>query len=82
MRNKTGASLSEAGKKFLTYCEMIEGLELEFLDDFIENNKLLKGVIRPGVFSTIGRSVVLPVFQAALELMNKDIPKRLKMKLN
>ncbi|MBA2405156.1 MAG: LysR family transcriptional regulator, partial [Bdellovibrionales bacterium] len=62
VRNKTGATLTEAGKKFLAYCEMIEGLEVEFLDDFTENNKQIKGAIRIGTFSTIGRSVVLPVF--------------------
>jgi DNA-binding transcriptional LysR family regulator len=66
VRSKTGATLTEAGKKFLTYCEMIEGLEAEFLDDFTEDNKQLKGAIRIGTFSTIGRSIVLPVFQTFL----------------
>lgn len=62
IRNKTGAGLTEAGKKFLAYCEMIEGLEKEFLDEFTEDNKTLKGTVRIGTFSTIGRSIVLPVF--------------------
>ena len=66
VRSKTGATLTEAGKKFFSYCEMIEGLELEFLDDFTEDNKKLKGAIRIGSFSTIGRSIVLPVFQNLL----------------
>lgn len=63
IRNKSGATLTDAGKKFLTYCEMIEELEREFLDDFKEDNKQLKGALRIGTFSTIGRSIVLPIFQ-------------------
>jgi DNA-binding transcriptional LysR family regulator len=39
---------------------MIEGLENEFLSDFKEDDKILKGTIRIGTFSTIGRSIVLP----------------------
>jgi DNA-binding transcriptional LysR family regulator len=66
VRNKTGVSLTEAGKKFLAYCEMIEGLEKEFLDDFTEDNKILKGTIRIGTFSTIGRSIVLPTLNSFL----------------
>jgi DNA-binding transcriptional LysR family regulator len=63
IRSKSGATLTEAGKKMLSYCEMIEGLEREFLDDFIEDAKELKGTIRLGTFSTVGRSIVLPVFK-------------------
>lgn len=66
IRNKTGAGLTDAGKKFLIYCEMIEELEREFLDDFTEDNKQLKGALRIGTFSTIGRSIVLPVFHSFL----------------
>lgn len=63
VRNKTGATLTEAGTKFLAYCEMIESLESEFLDDFTQDNQHLKGALRIGTFSTVGRSIVLPVFQ-------------------
>jgi DNA-binding transcriptional LysR family regulator len=45
---------------------MIEGLEREFLDDFTEESKELKGIVRLGTFSTIGRSIVLSVFNEFL----------------
>ena len=63
IRNKSGAGLTEAGKKLLVYCEMIEELEREFLDDFKDDAKVLKGTVRIGAFSTVGRSIVLPAFQ-------------------
>lgn len=63
IRNKAGAGLTEAGKKLLVYCEMIEELEREFLDDFKDDAKSLKGTVRIGTFSTVGRSIVLPAFQ-------------------
>jgi DNA-binding transcriptional LysR family regulator len=63
VRNKSGATLTEAGTKFLAYCEMIESLESEFLDEFTQDNQHLKGALRIGTFSTVGRSIVLPVFQ-------------------
>lgn len=66
VRNKTGATLTEAGAKFLAYCEMIESLELEFLEEFTQDNLELKGALRIGTFSTIGRSIVLPTFQKFL----------------
>ncbi len=66
IRGKNGATLTDAGKKLLAYCEMIEGLEREFLDDFTEESKELKGIVRLGTFSTIGRSIVLPVFNEFL----------------
>lgn len=79
IRHKTGATLTEAGKKFLTYCEMIESLEREFLDDFTEENTQLKGAIRIGSFSTIGRSIVLPVFHHFLR-ENSQVHFSYKMK--
>ncbi len=60
IRNKTGVTLTEAGKKFLHYCETIEDMEKELLLDFKEDATKLKGAVRIGTFSTIGRSVVLP----------------------
>lgn len=66
VRNKTGATLTEAGVKFLAYCQMIESLETEFLEDFVQDNQHLKGALRIGSFSTVGRSIVLPTFQSFL----------------
>ncbi len=79
IRNKTGVTLTEAGKKFLNYCEMIESLEREFLDDFTEENTQLKGTVRIGSFSTIGRSIVLPVFHDFLR-DNSQVHFNYKMK--
>ena len=79
IRNKSGMTLTEAGKKFLQYCEMIEGLEKEFLDDFKEDDKRLNGTIRLGTFSTIGRSVVLPSMAKMLK-ENSDIQFSYQMK--
>jgi DNA-binding transcriptional LysR family regulator len=79
IRNKSGITLTEAGKKFLQYTEMIEGLEKEFLDDFKEDDKRLNGTIRIGTFSTIGRSIVLPSINKSLR-DNSDVQFAYQMK--
>jgi DNA-binding transcriptional LysR family regulator len=71
IRNKSGISLTEAGKKFLNYSEMIENLENEFLNDFKESKGKLKGTIRIGTFSTIGRSIVMPAFSQFMRVQDE-----------
>lgn len=72
IRNKSGITLTEAGKKFLQYCETIEDMEKELLLDFKEDATKLKGAIRIGTFSTIGRSIVLPALDKFLQ-ENSDV---------
>ena len=59
LRQRDGVVLTEAGERFLRFAETIEGLEHECLAD-LRHDEALKGSLRIGTFSTIGRSLVLP----------------------
>ncbi|MFH1729536.1 MAG: LysR family transcriptional regulator [Pseudomonadota bacterium] len=61
IREPSDISLTEAGKKLLTYCLTKEKLEQEFLNDFFNNDdKELAGSLRIGSYSSIFRSVIIP----------------------
>lgn len=61
IRDKSGISLTEAGKDFLLFAETFEGLANEYLGNLTKTpGAELTGNLRLGCFSTIGRSLVLP----------------------
>lgn len=61
VRDKSGVSLTEAGKEFLLFAETFEGLANEYLGNLIKTpGDQITGNLRIGCFSTIGRSLVLP----------------------
>lgn len=70
IRDKSGVSLTEAGKEFLLFAETFEGLANEYLGNLTsKTNDEIVGNLRIGCFSTIGRSLVLP---ALSELLRKN----------
>jgi DNA-binding transcriptional LysR family regulator len=70
VRDKSGVSLTEAGKEFLLFAETFEGLANEYLGNLTKKGSdQIVGNLRIGCFSTIGRSLVLP---AVTELLRKN----------
>lgn len=70
VRDKSGVSLTEAGKDFLLFAETFEGLANEYLGNLSQSGSdEIRGSLRIGCFSTIGRSLVLP---AVSELLRKN----------
>ncbi len=70
VRDKSGVSLTEAGKAFLLFAETFEGLAKEYLGNLSgQSSHEIVGNLRIGCFSTIGRSLVLP---ALSELLKKN----------
>ncbi|MEZ4815281.1 MAG: LysR family transcriptional regulator [Bdellovibrionota bacterium] len=59
IRDRKGLQLTEAGTKLLRYCQSVEGLEEEFLNE-IQNSQELVGSLRIGAFSSVLRSVIIP----------------------
>lgn len=66
VRNKTGIELTEAGKKFLTFCELNESLEQEFLTDFMVDGGPIRGTVSVASYSSIGKSLVMPALAKLL----------------
>ena len=66
VRSKAGLQLTEEGQEFLNFAETYESMEREFLEDR-HPGPGLKGHLRVGVFSTVGRSLVLPALNSLLE---------------
>jgi DNA-binding transcriptional LysR family regulator len=65
IRQKDGVVLTEAGHRLLRHAEEIESLEKDCLAE-IKNEGKLQGTLRVGSFSTIGRSLVLPLLAPLL----------------
>lgn len=65
IRQKDGIVLTEAGQRFLTFAETLEGLESECLAD-LRHDETLVGTLRVGCFATVGRSLVLPALSELL----------------
>jgi DNA-binding transcriptional LysR family regulator len=62
VREPSGILLTELGQRLLRYCRSKESLEAEFLAHLQSpNDKSLSGLVRVAAFSTITRSVVLPI---------------------
>lgn len=65
IREPSGVRLTELGQRLLRYCQSKELLESEFMTSIRRSNsaqsKSLSGIIRMAAFSTITRSVVVPI---------------------
>jgi len=62
VRNRANVFLTESGKKLLAYCKILGNLEADYLKD-IRNDKTLDLEIRLTTFSSILRSVLLPILK-------------------
>ena len=63
IRDPAGVRLTELGQRLLRYCHSKSLLESEFLESLRSDDaKTLRGLVRVGAYSTVDRSVVLPVF--------------------
>lgn len=66
-RNKTSVELTQAGHRLLHYCRIKQSLEGELLNDFIlSQEKQLCGSLTIACFSSLMRSVVMPVLAPML----------------
>ncbi len=80
IRESTGVRLTELGQKLLRYCHSKSLLESEFLENF-EPGQGLSGIVRVAGFSTVNRSIVMPLFaglmndnpRVALELITEEL---------
>lgn len=62
IREPSGIRLTELGQKLLRYCQSKEMLEMEFLANLQSNpSTSLSGIVRVAGFSTITRSILIPV---------------------
>lgn len=79
LRETAGVRLTELGRKLLRYCETRASMEAEFLHP--ASGTSLRGLVKVGAFSSISRSVVLPVLAAfakenpelKVDLRNKEM---------
>lgn len=63
IRDPAGLRLTDLGQRLLRYCHSKSMLESEFMDSLkAEDKGHLHGIVRVGAFSTVDRSVVLPIF--------------------
>lgn len=63
IRDPSGLRLTDLGQRLLRYCHSKSMLESEFMESLkSEDAKSLRGIVRVGAFSTVDRSVVLPIF--------------------
>ncbi|MEC4727179.1 LysR family transcriptional regulator [Shewanella sp. D64] len=61
-RGQNSISLSDSGLRLLKYCKLRETFEQELLYGFCSQNyNSLSGVVRIGSFSSITRSVIMPI---------------------
>lgn len=68
IRDPGGLRLTDLGQRLLRYCHSKAMLEDEFMESFKSSDLGgLKGLIRIGGFSTVNRSVVMPLFSGFLK---------------
>ncbi|HMN68788.1 MAG TPA: LysR family transcriptional regulator, partial [Bdellovibrionales bacterium] len=68
IRDPSGIRLTELGQRLLRYCHSKSLLEAEFMEALKpDEGKGLSGLIRVGGFSTINRSVILPIMTGVLK---------------
>lgn len=80
IRESTGVRLTDLGHRLLRYCHSKTLLETEFLES-LKAGLGLSGIVRVAGFSTINRSVVMPLFagllkdnpRVSLELRTKEL---------
>lgn len=69
LRESSGARLTDLGQKLLRYCQSKELLENEFLSGLkSKNRKSLTGLARIAGFSTVTRSVLIPLVADLIKL--------------
>ncbi len=61
LRQNSGLQLTETGEKLLRYCQLKENAEQEFLESLAVKGKELTGILRIGSFSTLTRSILIPL---------------------
>lgn len=61
VRDRKGLRLTESGQKLLRFCQSMNGLEEEFLEELQSNSQELAGIIRIASFSSVMRSVLIPI---------------------
>lgn len=69
IRDRAGLQLTAAGSRLLILCQQQEALERECLGDLhrTTDSPLLTGTLRIGAYSSISRSVVLPMLEPLLQ---------------
>jgi len=68
IRESSGVRLTELGQRLLRYCQSKNSLEVEFMESLAAGaSKELHGVICITGFSTINRSVVMPMFSELIK---------------
>lgn len=89
IRESSGIRLTETGEKLLRYCQSKQLLEAEFMQSLLPGqDKDLSGLLRVGGFSTLNRSILVPLFglwlqehpRVQLELLQaelRELPERL-----
>ncbi len=82
VREPSGIQLTDLGQKLLRYCQSKELLEDEFMSEFKTNSsKEIAGVVRLGGFSTLNKSILIPVLaeviqenpKVQIEIINKEL---------
>lgn len=67
IRDPAGLRLTDLGQRLLRYCHSKTMLESEFMATLKDDNlKSLQGIVRIGAYSTVDRSVILPVFTSMI----------------
>lgn len=61
IRNRANVCLTESGKKLLAYCNLMSGLESDYLNE-IQNDGQMNAEVRIATFSSLLRSVLIPMF--------------------
>ena len=61
VRNRANVGLTESGKRLLAYCNLMSSLESDYLND-IQNDGQISTEIRIATFSSLLRSVLIPMF--------------------
>lgn len=73
-RGHNHITLTHAGQRLLRYCQLIESFEHDFLYDFtIKKDNNLSGTLRVGGFSSIMRSMIMPIINQHLITDNPNI---------
>ena len=62
IRNRANVFLTESGKKLLAYCNLMSNLEADYLNE-IQNDGEINTEIRIVTFSSLFRSIVIPIFK-------------------
>lgn len=66
VRNRANVFLTESGKKLLAYCNLMSSLEGDYLNE-IQNDDEINTEIRIATFSSLLRSIILPMFKPLIK---------------